>query len=58
MQAQVAAGMPPREVAEHVFSAIREDRFYILPHPDWLPRVRQRMEAILEGRAPRVPAPP
>src|SRR5438093_1074616 len=34
IQAAIAAGMPPSAVGELVFAAIRDERFYILPHPD------------------------
>ncbi len=40
-------GKAPEEIAGHVFEAIREDRFYILPHPAWDMAVRDRAEAIL-----------
>ena len=53
--AAVQAGMSPREVAGHVFAAIREDRFYILTHPEALPIVRERMENILHGHNPHLP---
>jgi short-subunit dehydrogenase len=48
----VAAGLPPSEVAEAVFDAIRDERFYILTHADWKPLVRKRMEDIPEERNP------
>lgn len=48
----LAAGSPPSMVADIVFEAIREERFYILPHPEWKQYVRQRMEDILEERTP------
>jgi NAD(P)-dependent dehydrogenase (short-subunit alcohol dehydrogenase family) len=55
----IAAGIPPAQVADLVVAAIREDRFYILPHPELTKmRVRARMEDILEGRTPEpVPLP-
>jgi NAD(P)-dependent dehydrogenase (short-subunit alcohol dehydrogenase family) len=49
-------GMDPREVAEKVFDAIREERFYILTHPEEKARVKRRMEGILEERNPTLPA--
>jgi short-subunit dehydrogenase len=52
MFAGIASGMSPAEVAEKVFAAIQNDQFYILPHPEFLPAVRARMEAILEQRNP------
>ncbi len=40
-------------------AAIREERFYILPHPELTEgMVKRRLEDILEGRYPRVPPPP
>ncbi len=55
MQAARAAmekEMPPRHVAEQVFAAIREEKFYILTHPEWKDAVRTRMEDILMERNP------
>jgi NAD(P)-dependent dehydrogenase (short-subunit alcohol dehydrogenase family) len=46
------SGLPPSEVAGQVFDAIREERFYVLTHPEWAPMIQQRMEDILEGRNP------
>ncbi|MBM4245704.1 MAG: SDR family NAD(P)-dependent oxidoreductase [Deltaproteobacteria bacterium] len=48
----VAAGLPPARVAEMVLDAIRDERFYVLTHPDFVPVVRHRMEGLLEGRNP------
>ena len=48
----VADGLPPSRVAEAVFDAIREGRFYVLTHADWKPLVRKRMNDILLGRNP------
>jgi NAD(P)-dependent dehydrogenase (short-subunit alcohol dehydrogenase family) len=48
----VETGMPPSQVAEAVFDAIRNERFYILTHADWKPLVRKRMEDILQERNP------
>jgi len=35
-----------------VLDAVRNDRFYILTHPELKEPVRARMEAILDGEAP------
>lgn len=48
----VETGMPPSEIADIVFAAIRENRFYILPHPQWKPAIQARMEDILQERPP------
>jgi NAD(P)-dependent dehydrogenase (short-subunit alcohol dehydrogenase family) len=45
-------GMPPDQVADCVFEAIRDERFYILTHPELKPMVRLRMEDILQERNP------
>ncbi len=45
-------GQSPREHARVVFEAIRAGRFYILPHPEWKPAVRERMEHILADAPP------
>jgi NAD(P)-dependent dehydrogenase (short-subunit alcohol dehydrogenase family) len=48
----ISSGLPPSEVAGHVLDAVREERFYILTHPEMTPMIRQRMEDIVEGRNP------
>lgn len=45
-------GMPPKEVADRVFNAIREEQFYVLTHPDLKERVQKRMENIINGHNP------
>jgi NAD(P)-dependent dehydrogenase (short-subunit alcohol dehydrogenase family) len=50
----LAAGSPPSMVADVVFNAIRNERFYIFPHPEWKERIRVRMEGILEERTPEL----
>jgi NAD(P)-dependent dehydrogenase (short-subunit alcohol dehydrogenase family) len=54
----LANAMPPEAIAAQVLAAIRDERFYILTHPESDEVVSRRMRAILEGRAPDVPAPP
>ena len=48
----VEHGIPAEEVANQVFEAILEDRFYILTHDDTRRAVAQRSEDILTGRNP------
>jgi NAD(P)-dependent dehydrogenase (short-subunit alcohol dehydrogenase family) len=48
-------GMPPKEVADKVFDAIRGERFYILTHPEEKVRVQRRMEGILQEKNPTLP---
>ena len=49
--------LSPREVGNQVLTAIREERFYILTHPEWNPLIEERMKDILNGRNP-TPRPP
>lgn len=51
----VKAGMSPQEVAGHVFTAIREERFYILTHPEATPIIEERMQNILHEHNPHSP---
>jgi hypothetical protein len=48
----MSAGIPPEQVAENVLDAIRERRFYILPHPEFKTQIAQRAETIVSGTAP------
>ena len=52
-EAMESTAMPAAEVAERVFQAIRDERFYILTHDDIDPWIRQRMESILARRNPQ-----
>jgi hypothetical protein len=45
-------GLPPARVAEMVFDAIRQEKFYILTHPTTKYGVQLRMEDILQERMP------
>jgi NAD(P)-dependent dehydrogenase (short-subunit alcohol dehydrogenase family) len=51
-RAAIAAGLPPREAAARVVDAVKQERFYVLTHPEFAPRVQERMEDILAGRNP------
>jgi NAD(P)-dependent dehydrogenase (short-subunit alcohol dehydrogenase family) len=49
-------GMAPAKVADIVFDAIREKKFYILPNMEAaMPMIQARMEDILQGRNPTDP---
>ena len=48
----LATGLSPQQVADQVLNAIKDERFYILPHPQVKDWVRTRMEDILEERSP------
>ena len=45
-------GAPPAEIAESVFEAISNDRFYIIPHTNRDHLIQERMEDILQRRNP------
>ncbi|HEY1292104.1 MAG TPA: hypothetical protein VGJ60_03340 [Chloroflexota bacterium] len=42
----IASSTPPSEIADSVVEAMRAGRFYVLPHPAVLERVRGRVQAI------------
>ena len=49
----IQAGLPPSQVADLVFDAIRREQFYILTHPQQTKQgVQLRMEDILQERMP------
>jgi NAD(P)-dependent dehydrogenase (short-subunit alcohol dehydrogenase family) len=57
MRQAMKAGMAPHQVADIVFQAIRDEKFYIFTHPEWKEAIRVRMEDILQERHPTyVPA--
>ena len=47
-------GLSPDVVAERVLEAIRDDKFWILTHPEWKDAVKARMTAILEEKNPEL----
>jgi NAD(P)-dependent dehydrogenase (short-subunit alcohol dehydrogenase family) len=51
-RAAIAAGLPPAEAAARVVDAVKNERFYVLTHPEFAQGVRERMEDILEDRNP------
>lgn len=53
--ARWSGGMPPAQLAQRVLDAVREEKFYILPHPGVLDGVRMRMEDLLAQQNPRPP---
>jgi NAD(P)-dependent dehydrogenase (short-subunit alcohol dehydrogenase family) len=53
-QQLVATGTDPAGIADRVLSAIKDEQFYILPHPEWKEQVRTRMEDIISERNPGV----
>jgi NAD(P)-dependent dehydrogenase (short-subunit alcohol dehydrogenase family) len=55
LRQQMQTAMQPAQVADAVFQAIREERFYILTHPEGKDWIRARMEDILQERNPTLP---
>jgi NAD(P)-dependent dehydrogenase (short-subunit alcohol dehydrogenase family) len=51
-------GLSPRVVAEHTIQAIRDERFYVLTHPEWTKHVEHRAKQIVNGENPTTLAPP
>jgi NAD(P)-dependent dehydrogenase (short-subunit alcohol dehydrogenase family) len=48
----VAGGIPAAEVAERVLTAVREEQFWVLTHPDMNRSVERRLRGAIEGRSP------
>ena len=57
MEDMVAAGIPTADVAEAVFDAVADDRFWILTHPETKQAVTDRAREIVEGVNPTLTAP-
>jgi hypothetical protein len=55
---QIDKGLTPRTVGDQVLSAIREERFYILTHPDWNYMIEHRVKTMLDGQNPSTMPPP
>jgi NAD(P)-dependent dehydrogenase (short-subunit alcohol dehydrogenase family) len=55
MNAAVEAGISPHKVADQVFEAIKEEKFYILTHPEWLPVIKLRVDNLLRTENPQNP---
>ena len=47
--------MPPAAVADLVVDAIRNDRYWILPHPEWVDIAMERFHRIGDGQNPVQP---
>ncbi len=48
----IAAGIPPEQVAERVFEAVRDEQLYILTHPEFKPTIRAWYESVAAERNP------
>jgi NAD(P)-dependent dehydrogenase (short-subunit alcohol dehydrogenase family) len=54
-KATIEAAMPPVQVADVVFDAIRNEQFYILSHPEWTEVIRLRTDRLLRTENPQDP---
>lgn len=54
-KAAIQASMPPREVADAVFDALRKEQFYILSHPEWTEAIQLRTDPLLRMENPKSP---
>lgn len=57
-QLVAATGTDPSAIADRVLNAIKEEQFYILPHPEWKPQILARVEDIVAERNPPVDVAP
>ena len=55
---QVQQGLSPRAIGDKVLLAIQEERFYVLTHPEMQPLIERRMNNVLTGAKPTIPAMP
>jgi NAD(P)-dependent dehydrogenase (short-subunit alcohol dehydrogenase family) len=53
----VAGGMEPELVADHVVAAVKENRFYVLPHQEVIGTVRARVDRMASGLQPELQFP-
>ena len=54
-KAALAAAMPPKQVADIVFDAIRNEKFYIVTDPAWMEAVKARVDDVMQLENPRSP---
>jgi NAD(P)-dependent dehydrogenase (short-subunit alcohol dehydrogenase family) len=57
-EGQLKHGLSPRAAGDQVLAAIRDQRFYVLTHPDWNPLITKRTERIVSGENPGQSIPP
>jgi NAD(P)-dependent dehydrogenase (short-subunit alcohol dehydrogenase family) len=56
-KALIQASMPPLQVADILFDAIKNNLFYVLPHPEWIDVIRLRTDNLLRMQNPVSPSP-
>jgi NAD(P)-dependent dehydrogenase (short-subunit alcohol dehydrogenase family) len=52
MQESIEAGMSIQELARHVFRAIEGEQFYVITHPEYIPRVQKHFDNIVQQKNP------
>ncbi len=55
LKSAIEAAMPPHRVADMVFDAITNERFYILTHPEWTEVIQMRSDNLIRMENPRNP---
>jgi len=55
-KAALEASMPPLQVADAVFEAIKKEQFYVLPDPGWTEAIQLRMDKLLRMENPESPS--
>ena len=53
LKAVMETSMPPDHVAKVVFDAIKNEQFYVLPHPEWIEAVQLRTDKLLRMENPQ-----
>ena len=48
----IESGLDPADVAAQVLDAVRQDRFYVLTHPEWDAMIAERTERIIARQDP------
>jgi NAD(P)-dependent dehydrogenase (short-subunit alcohol dehydrogenase family) len=56
VRALIEQGATPESIADKVFDALGEERFWILTHPEYDAAIRERVEGMLAGRNPQLRA--
>ncbi|MGI9295636.1 MAG: SDR family NAD(P)-dependent oxidoreductase [Pseudomonadales bacterium] len=52
LQSGIDAGMSPQQCAEIVFDAIRAEKFWIFPHPEFKPAYQLRIDSVMNETNP------
>ena len=55
VQRAIDEGMQPGAVADLVLDAVRENRYWIFPHPEWMEIALERFHSVGEGTDPQPP---